>query len=166
MLPTMKPQGLILLTISLVFGLASCATVAEMPRWGPSYLGKDAEWYATDEARAVADNVLAYQSRVGAWPKNWDLAAPATADEINVLNRGGKANTIDNDGTTLPMRFIALMAEATGDSRYAESFRRGLDYLLSAQYENGGWPQYFPLRKGYYSHVTSCPRFWSASDID
>ena len=28
------------------------------------------------------------------------------------------------------------------------------DYLLAAQYPNGGWPQYFPLRKGYYSHIT------------
>lgn len=82
-----------------------------MPRWGPSYLEKNAKWYTTDEARAVADNVLAYQSGFGAWPKNTDLVIPATADAIDVLNRGGKANTID------------------------------LDYLLSARYENGGRPR-------------------------
>jgi len=37
---------------------------------------------------------------------------------------------------------------------YRESFLRGLDYLLKAQYRNGGWPQYYPIRKGYYQHIT------------
>jgi PelA/Pel-15E family pectate lyase len=31
---------------------------------------------------------------------------------------------------------------------------KGLDYLFAAQYANGGWPQFFPLVKGYYSHIT------------
>jgi len=26
--------------------------------------------------------------------------------------------------------------------------------VLSAQYPNGGWPQFFPLRKGYFDHIT------------
>ena len=34
------------------------------------------------------------------------------------------------------------------------AFRRGLDYLLKAQYPNGGWPQFYPLRNGYWSHIT------------
>jgi PelA/Pel-15E family pectate lyase len=34
------------------------------------------------------------------------------------------------------------------------SFRRGLEYLLKAQYPNGGWPQFYPLRNGYWSHIT------------
>ena len=28
------------------------------------------------------------------------------------------------------------------------------DYLLASQYENGGFPQFFPLKKGYYTHIT------------
>ncbi|GAB3821939.1 hypothetical protein GCM10028895_25110 [Pontibacter rugosus] len=31
---------------------------------------------------------------------------------------------------------------------------RGLDYLLEAQYDNGGWPQFYPIKKGYYEHIT------------
>ena len=38
--------------------------------------------------------------------------------------------------------------------RHRDAFLKGLDYLLAAQYENGGWPQYYPLRKGYYTHIT------------
>ena len=45
------------------------------------------------------------------------------------------------------MRFLALMVQATRDIRYRAAFDRGVDYLLAAQYPNGGWPQYFPLRK-------------------
>ena len=25
---------------------------------------------------------------------------------------------------------------------------------MGAQYENGGWPHYYPIRKGYYQHIT------------
>ena len=46
------------------------------------------------------------------------------------------------------------MVQATRDTRYRAAFDRGIDYLLAAQYQNGGWPQYFPLRRGYYSHIT------------
>jgi PelA/Pel-15E family pectate lyase len=42
----------------------------------------------------------------------------------------------------------------TGDPRYRASVERGADYLLAAQYPNGGWPQYFPLRDGYFSRIT------------
>lgn len=34
------------------------------------------------------------------------------------------------------------------------SGRAGLDYLLAAQYPNGGWPQFYPLRSDYSRHIT------------
>lgn len=52
------------------------------------------------------------------------------------------------------MQFLARMARSTGEARYREAFERGVDYLLAAQYPNGGWPQFFPLREGYYSRIT------------
>ena len=41
-----------------------------------------------------------------------------------------------------------------GEARYRASFLRGFDYLLAAEYPGGGWPQFFPLRAGYYSRIT------------
>ena len=61
---------------------------------------------------------------------------------------------IDNGGTWTQIRFLALMHEATGDQRFADAALRGINFLLEAQYPNGGWPMIYPLRKGYYTHIT------------
>jgi len=34
------------------------------------------------------------------------------------------------------------------------SFIKGILYYLKAQYANGGWPQFYPLKSGYYTHIT------------
>ena len=71
-----------------------------------------------------------------------------------MVEKGGKANTIDNGATTLPITFLAQVANATGEPKYRDAALRGVDYLLASQYANGGFPQFFPLRKGYYAHIT------------
>ncbi len=122
--------------------------------WGSALLKQKSEWYASAPARAAAENVLLYQSRFGAWPKNTDLLAPATVAALAEVEEGGKANTIDNNATTGSMQFLALVNQASPDEKYRTALIRGLNYLLASQYPNGGFPQFFPLRKGYYSHVT------------
>lgn len=142
------------LLLALILGIVSSAAFSRSPAWSHEYLGYPPQWYASDEAAGIANNVLKYQSAEGAWPKNHDLTSPATPQAIAQTVADGEANTIDNNATTVPMRFIALMFQATDDARYKTSFDRGLDYLFAAQYANGGWPQFFPLREGYYSHIT------------
>ena len=130
----------------LALALAVAPGLAEV-RWGGEIFRQPASWYGSSEAREAADAVLEYQSTHGGWQKNTDLLAPPNSGEL-------EHPTIDNGATTTPMRFIALVASATGDSKYRESFVRGLDYLFEAQYPNGGWPQFYPLREGYYSRIT------------
>jgi PelA/Pel-15E family pectate lyase len=149
---------LLLAAIALVSTrhLGECAEAGNIQsRWNDSLLRRDQSWYRSAEARGIAENALLYQTALGAWPKNTDLAAkPASAEALEALKTGPSANTIDNSATTTPMRYMALMAQATGETKYKNAFNRGLDYLLSAQYTNGGWPQFYPLRRGYYSHIT------------
>jgi len=150
------------LAILVLCGLATSGLSAQQPapaaaaiRWGTDVLRQKPEWYASAAARAVADSVLQHQSRDGGWPKNTDLAsAPAAAESRAGAAADVVSSTIDNNGTTLPMQFLALVADATGGTTYRTAFTRGLDYLLAAQYANGGWPQFFPLREGYYSRIT------------
>ncbi|MFK4059618.1 pectate lyase [Brevundimonas sp. NPDC046655] len=130
--------------------LAPAALAAEAPvPWNAAVLTQAADWYATPAARRIADNVLTHQSPEGGWPKNTPLNLPARPDADP-----GLTNTFDNQATTLPLAFLARMTTATGDAAYAAAFQRGLDYVLAAQYPNGGWPQYYPLRGGYHDHIT------------
>jgi PelA/Pel-15E family pectate lyase len=52
------------------------------------------------------------------------------------------------------MTFLAKVYAARKDDRFKDAVLRGLDYLLKAQYENGGWPQFYPNARGYYTHIT------------
>lgn len=145
----MRPVLLALLLIA-----AAPVGAVEAVKWS-GQLPTDAPWLAGDQARAIADNLLLYQFPSGGWPKNIDMAAPLTAAQRAELeDRAHDDATIDNGATTTQIRFLARSFGATSEPRYRAAAERGIDYLLAAQYPNGGWPQYFPLRKGYYSHIT------------
>ncbi len=123
--------------------------------WGNHVLDHESAWYATDEAKRIADNVIQYQSSQGGWPKSTDLARPPLTSNDIPPEGGGRANSLDNDATTVPMEFLAKVIAATKDQKYIDSFNKGVDYLLAAQYPNGGWPQFWPLRGSkYYSRIT------------
>ncbi len=143
------------LRLAAVCACAVSAAVAAAPlRWSNDLPGRPAAWFATPEARTLAATVLTYQSEHGAWPKNTDLAVPLTPEIAAEIKRGGKADTIDNGGTVSPLRFLARAHAAAPDPAYVRAMVRGLDYLLASQYPNGGFPQFFPLRAGYYSRIT------------
>ena len=52
------------------------------------------------------------------------------------------------------MTYLARLYKATGDTKYRDGFRAGVDYLLSGQYKNGGWPQFWPVQRDYQPHIT------------
>ncbi len=113
------------------------------------YVKQPAEWYATPEAKTIAANILSYQSALGGWPKNIDTtAAPYTGDRKKLQP------TFDNGATTDELRFLAHIYDATKDETYRVAFDRGLTYILSAQYPNGGWPQFSPPGKKYHRYIT------------
>ena len=123
--------------------------------WSSRMLDHDAAWFASDEARTIASSVIRYQSSQGGWPKSTDLARPPQTPDDIPPEGGGRANSLDNDATTLPMEFLARVIHETGEEQYIKSFNRGLDYFFHAQYHNGGWPQFWPLRGDkYYSRIT------------
>jgi PelA/Pel-15E family pectate lyase len=147
----MKPT---LIRITL-FALAMAAPAWAGVRWSESLRQPD-KWYASPEARALADHVVLYQTVHGGWPKNKDMAIhPSAADAAKFRDRNGREATIDNGATTMQLDFLARVIGSGRDTgKHKAAFLGGLDYLLDAQYENGGWPQYFPLRKGYHSRIT------------
>jgi PelA/Pel-15E family pectate lyase len=113
-------------------------------------------WYGSEEAVRIADNVLLYQRRAGGWPKNIDMAgALSRAERARVSDEKDQADsTIDNGATYTQMRYLARVFASSRLDRFRTSFVEGLDYLLVAQYPNGGWPQFYPLRPNYSRHIT------------
>ena len=113
------------------------------------YLGKNDAWFASTEAKQVAAIILSFQCDAGGWPKNTDTISKSYSGD-----RAKLQPTFDNKATVDELRFMARMLNATQEATYRQSFDRGLAYVLAAQYANGGWPQFFPLRKGYFDHIT------------
>jgi PelA/Pel-15E family pectate lyase len=137
-------------------------------------LDKPADWYASAEARRIADNIVSYQTPAGGWGKNQDrTAAPRKPGESYVIiehlskeaipdiitddSKWAYVGTIDNGATITEMRFLARVQNAVpgpeGDA-YRTAFAKGLRYLLTAQFPNGGWPQIYPLQGGYHDALT------------
>ncbi|QYF88206.1 pectate lyase [Brevundimonas sp. PAMC22021] len=131
-------------------------------------------WYATAEARAVADAVVTFQTPAGGWSKNQDrriarlpgqrFSNDAETMEQNPANFDAPADrfwtfvgTLDNNATWSEMRFLAKVAAHApgpqGDA-WRASVIKGVQYLLNAQYPNGGWPQIWPLEGGFHDSVT------------
>ncbi len=117
----------------------------------------DDAFFKTPEAVRIADNVLLYQQVTGGWPKNIYMPVELTEQERKnalKMKKDVNSSTIDNGATITEMNYLARIYLATQDEKYKDAFLRGLQYLFEAQYENGGWPQFYPRSKGYYIHIT------------
>ncbi|HEX7722561.1 MAG TPA: pectate lyase [Pyrinomonadaceae bacterium] len=114
------------------------------------------DWYGSSEAARIAFNLISYQRESGGWQKNIDMAMVLSEGQRSAVEKekGLEDSTIDNDATYMQLIFLARVYTLQQLPPYRESFLRGFDYLLKAQYQNGGWPQYYPIRKGYYQHLT------------
>lgn len=147
-------------------------------------LDKDASWYASADAAHIADVVLSYQTPAGGWGKNLDMSTTPrqvgqayssgpdrtltleTPDDYGKVSNGPSSDagwsyvgTFDNDATITQVRFLAKVVTALGPASpgaapYRKSFLKGIDYILAAQYPNGGWPQIWPLAGGYHDGIT------------
>jgi len=118
---------------------------------------EEGPWFASNEAKEIAENVLLYQRNIGGWEKNIQKQQPLSESEkenLLALKNTAKGCTTDNGATYQEMVFLSKMYRQVPDERYKKAFLKGLDYILEAQYDNGGWPQFYPLKKGYYTHIT------------
>ncbi|WP_347302855.1 pectate lyase [Croceibacterium sp. TMG7-5b_MA50] len=135
-------------------------------------LDRDAAWYAGAEARAVADNIVSFQTPSGGWGKNQDRSGPPRVPGQGWIVHDGKGGpylaqdgaggwsfvgTLDNDATITELRFLArvqaALPGAPGEA-YRRSFLKGVRYVLRAELPGGGWPQTWPLQGLYHDALT------------
>ena len=118
-----------------------------------SFLEKPDAWFASDDGKRVMANVISQQRPSGGWWKAYDAEKPRDASK-ELSARG--LSTFDNNATWGELRLLARAIRVTGDTAYRAAFDRGLASALAAQYDNGGWPQQYPLpgTEAYAGHIT------------
>lgn len=109
--------------------------------------------YPETEITKIADNILLYQRNNGGWPKNYDMQAILTTEQVDSLlkTKGQNHATFDNSTTYTHIEYLAQVYNLTHIEKYKDACLKGIGFVLEAQYPNGGWPQCFPLEKGNYS---------------
>lgn len=113
--------------------------------------------YQPTDLVPIGDNMLLFQKANGGWPKNYDVFAiltDAQKDSVAKSRDNIRESTFDNGSTYTQIAALAIVYHATHDEKYKTGALKGLDYLLSAQYKNGGWPQFYPLSSGYSREIT------------
>jgi PelA/Pel-15E family pectate lyase len=117
---------------------------------------EDQQRYTPADIGMIADNILLFQKSNGGWPKNYDMLATLTAEQREAVSRAqNDLNTgFDNGATYTQVEYLAKAFAITSDDRYRAACLRGIQYILSAQYANGGWPQFFPDTSGYRKYIT------------
>jgi PelA/Pel-15E family pectate lyase len=142
---------------------------------GGMSLRHDDAYFATPEARHIADVIVSFQTPAGGWSKNMSMNGPTRMPgqpyAANNLNRFSDpadfdkprdpnwnyVGTLDNDATNTELHFLAKVAAHSpgrDGNTYRASFLKGIHYLLAAQYPNGGFPQVYPLEGGYHDAIT------------
>ncbi|MCW8848900.1 MAG: pectate lyase [Melioribacteraceae bacterium] len=112
--------------------------------------------YDAGDIEKIADNIILFQKNNGGWAKNYDMQAILSPEQIvEVKGDKNKLNTtFDNGATHSQLTYLAEVYTITKKEKYKEAFLKGLDYVFSAQYDNGGWPQFFPDTSGYRKYIT------------
>jgi PelA/Pel-15E family pectate lyase len=116
----------------------------------------DQKDYKPDQIKEIADNILLYQQKNGGWPKNYDMMAILTEKQKAILQEGKDSlhTSFDNGATYSQIEYLARAYDKIKDERYRNSALSGIDFILKAQYPNGGWPQFYPDTSGYRKYIT------------
>lgn len=112
--------------------------------------------YPATQIESIADNILLYQKTNGGWPKNYDMQAILAADQKDSLLKAKHELTtnFDNGSTYAQVAYLAKAYTLTKKEAYKTAVVNGFNFIMAAQYPNGGWPQYFPLQKNYSRYIT------------
>lgn len=109
----------------------------------------------------LAEKILLYQLPNGGWGKQ--LEDKSVVDyskriDNNLLKKikstGDDHATIDNNATSREINALIKAYAETKNKEYLASAEKGISYLLQMQYNNGGFPQYYPNTALYRKQIT------------
>jgi len=112
--------------------------------------------YDPTQVNGIIENILLFQRNNGGWPKDYDMTAILTEDQRQqvIATRHKQDTSFDNGNIHSQVEYLAKAISQVPASGWKLACERGFDFMLQAQYENGGFPQRFPDPSGYASHIT------------
>ncbi|MEO6740376.1 MAG: pectate lyase [Chthoniobacteraceae bacterium] len=112
--------------------------------------------YARTQVREIAANILLFQRDNGGWPKDYDMTAVLTEAQASKVGetRSREDTSFDNGNLHSQVAYLARAFTMLGEPSWRLACERGFDFILAAQYPNGGWPQQFPKPKDFHAHIT------------
>lgn len=109
----------------------------------------------------LAEKMMVYQLPNGGWgkhtsdKKNVDYTKKIDSKLLKIIKAtDNDFATIDNNATSKEINGLINAYQTTKNPAYLKSAEKGIEYLFSMQYENGGFPQYFPNSAIYRKQVT------------
>ena len=106
--------------------------------------------------REIVSNILLFQRANGGWPKDYDMTA-VLSDEQKLKVRSTRNHndaSFDNGNLHSQVSYLAHAFAQSQEPSWREACLRGLDFIVSAQYPSGGFPQEFPRPEGFHAHIT------------
>jgi hypothetical protein len=103
---------------------------------------------ATDAARALAWG----QRTAGGWDHRVDVAH-LERKSITAIRKDGRC-TFDDNITQGALSFLMSMDAVINEPWLSEAIELGLKHMMKSQFENGAWPQWYPLIGDYHDYYT------------
>ena len=105
---------------------------------------------------AALNSVLSYQTLLGGWSKRTDMQQVRKSGQL-AGSEPAFIPTFDNGATSTQMRWLAAYypkAGAVDQAKINAALTQAVQFVLRAQYPNGGFPQSYPLRGSYHDAIT------------
>jgi len=87
----------------------------------------------------------------------WGYRADVSNFDVNGISEHKRKQchaTFDNNTSQGVMDFMMSLDEVIDEPWLSETVERGLSFMLEAQYPNGAWPQWWPLKGGLSDYYT------------
>ncbi|QTN19539.1 pectate lyase [Brevundimonas sp. AJA228-03] len=136
----------------------------------------DEQFY--DAAKACADALIAGQHPRGGWNyvidtageeslKDWYETIGGNAWRLEEFQRYYGNATFDDAGTAEASQLLLRIYLEKRERRYRAPLDKAIQFVLDAQYPNGGWPQRFPFVEngGLHGHADYTPYITFNDDV-
>ena len=119
--------------------------------------------YYYQAAVQTAGALIAAQTPAGGWHyfhdfggaasrKRWYDTIGKNAWRLEEFQHDWGNATFDDAGTSESMQFLLRLYLEKRDAKFRPALDKALNFVLTSQYPNGGWPQRFPQQNPYIHH--------------